>query len=91
MNNVGWEKFIQFLELYAPFSRKTLGAIEKIVEKRDMESNREKLRKVEEYGGNSWEKTSKLVIPETLKKKRLEELSFQDLEGVFNCNAGQKE
>lgn len=64
MNNVGWEKFIQFLELYAPFSRKTLGAIQTMLAKKS---------------------DSVFVIPETLKKKRLEELSFQDLERVLSA------
>jgi len=34
-----WDRFINFLDLFAPFSRKTLGSIEKIVEKHQMERN----------------------------------------------------
>ena len=49
-----------------------------------MESNREKLSKVEEGRGNSREKTRQFVIPEALKKKRLEELSFQDIELIVS-------
>ncbi|HMS90760.1 MAG TPA: rRNA adenine dimethyltransferase family protein [Candidatus Absconditabacterales bacterium] len=31
---INWEKFIEFLELFAPFSRKTLGAIQKMIQKK---------------------------------------------------------
>lgn len=40
--------FIQFLEMFAPFSRKTLGAIEKIVGKHHIEKNGGTSRNVEE-------------------------------------------
>ncbi len=79
------ERLIQFLEMFAPFSRKTLGAIEKIVEKHALsnaEESREKSRKVEEFWGNSWKKISKFIIPESLKKKRLEELDFEELSQI---------
>jgi len=31
---IDWDKLVEFLELFAPFSRKTLGAIEKMINKR---------------------------------------------------------
>jgi hypothetical protein len=43
------DTLIQFLEMFAPFSRKTLGSIEKIIEKHSVEESRTKSRKVEEY------------------------------------------
>lgn len=55
------ERLIQFLEMFAPFSRKTLGAIRTMVNKK--------------LG-------CMFVIPEGLKKKRLEELSFEELEKI---------
>ena len=57
-SGIEWEKFIQFLELYAPFSRKTLGAIQTMVNKKS---------------------DSSFIIPEGLRKKRLEELNFEDI------------
>jgi hypothetical protein len=33
-------------------------------------------------GGKSWKKTSLFSIPEELKKKRLEELNFEELERI---------
>ena len=88
------DKLIEFLELFAPFSRKTLGAIATMLQK-----HWGRLRKVEEYWGNlrkieegwgklrkvekGWGKLRKVSswfsIPEGLKKKRLEELSWEDL------------
>ncbi len=103
---VSWSSFLCFLELYAPFSRKTLGSIEKIVTKRSLEKNSSKsnkidqnwgtLRKIEENwrrsrvfepacpvgredGGKSWKEFCLFSIPETLKKRRLEELNFEDI------------
>ena len=57
------DKFIEFLELFAPFSRKTLGAIATMLQKH---WGREEERKI-------------FSIPENLKKKRLEELSWDEL------------
>lgn len=31
---IEWDKFVEFLEMFAPFSRKTLGAIETMIDKR---------------------------------------------------------
>lgn len=53
-----WNNLIDFLHLFAPFSRKTLGAIHTMVNKKS---------------------DSPFVIPDHLKKKRLEELSWEDL------------
>ncbi len=64
---IEWKKLIEFLELYSGFSRKTLGAIEKIIAKKLKNTSWKKI--VENY----------FEIPENLKKKRLEELSWEDL------------
>lgn len=90
--NIERERLIHFLEMYAPFSRKTLGAIEKIAEKQQLkenstkskkiEKNRTKSSKVEESWGNLWKKISTFVIPGNLKKKRLEELDFDELSQI---------
>lgn len=56
------ERLIQFLEMFAPFSRKTLGAIRTMVNKKS---------------------GCMFVIPEGLKKKRLEELSFEELSTIL--------
>jgi len=56
------DKFIEFLELFAPFSRKTLGAIQKMIQKKS--------------GMN-------IIIPESLQKKRLEELTWKNLESIL--------
>lgn len=57
-----WDKLIQFLDMFAPFSRKTLGAIRTMVNKKS---------------------GCVFVIPESLKKKRLEELSFEELAQII--------
>lgn len=56
------DRLIQFLEMFAPFSRKTLGAIQTMINKKS---------------------DCIFVIPETLKKKRLEELSFEELSKII--------
>lgn len=68
---IEWKKLIEFLELYSGFSRKTLWAIEKIIAK--------KLK------NTSWKKIVEncFEIPENLKKKRLEELTREDLGKIF--------
>lgn len=62
-SGIGWERLIQFLEMFAPFSRKTLGAIRTMVNKKS---------------------GCVFVIPESLKKKRLEELSFEELGQILS-------
>ena len=52
------DKFIEFLELFAPFSRKTLGAIQKMIQKKS---------------------DIKFIIPQSLQKKRLEELDWVNI------------
>jgi 16S rRNA (adenine1518-N6/adenine1519-N6)-dimethyltransferase len=52
------DNLITFLELFASFSRKTLGAIRKMVSKKS---------------------DCKFIIPESLQKKRLEELEWEEL------------
>ena len=59
---IGRDKLIQFLDMFAPFSRKTLGAIRTMVNKKS---------------------GCVFVIPEDVKKKRLEELSFEELEEII--------
>lgn len=57
------DKFVEFLELFAPFSRKTLGAIQTMINKKSDIS---------------------FIVPEALKKKRLEELSWEDLKKILS-------
>lgn len=56
------DKFIAFLELFAPFSRKTLGAIQTMLKKKSEIS---------------------FSIPESLQKKRLEELTWKNIEDIL--------
>jgi len=65
---IKWNSLIEFLDLYSGFSRKTLGAIEKIIAKK-LQKNCVKLQNFR--------------IPEDLKKKRLEELSREDLTEIL--------
>lgn len=67
---IEWKKLIDFLDLYSGFSRKTLWAIEKIVDKHRLTSN-----KIDQH---------KFEIPENLKKKRLEELNWEDIFKILN-------
>ena len=80
---ISWNSFLSFLELYAPFSRKTLGSIATLLEKRDGKSILSNSRKVEEDRGKLWKKTSLFSIPEDLKKKRLEELDSEELSKII--------
>jgi len=57
------DKFVEFLELFAPFSRKTLGAIYTMINKKSDVS---------------------FVVPEALKKKRLEQLTWNDLTTILS-------
>ncbi|MEI7919843.1 MAG: hypothetical protein WCH65_06865 [bacterium] len=66
------DKFVEFLELFAPFSRKTLGAIQTMLHKRSA---------INAPGGR--DKMMKIEIPEALKKKRLEELTWENIEHIF--------
>ena len=67
------DKFIEFLELFAPFSRKTLGAIETMLNKRFA---------IKAPVGR--DKIIKFIIPKNLKKKRLEELDWDDLTTILS-------
>lgn len=60
--HVKFETLIQFLDLYSPFTRKTLGAISTMLTKK-------------------WKNI--FTIPEELKKKRLEELTWGELEEIL--------
>ncbi len=64
------DKLIEFLELFAPFSRKTLGAIQTMINKKSV---------------------CIFSIPESLKKKRLEELSWEDLTIIMEGAKGRKD
>jgi hypothetical protein len=73
--NVKFEKLIQFLDLYSPFTRKTLGAIGTMLTKkvsRDPEVSR--------AGAGCG---TSFVIPEYLRKKRMEELTWEELEEIL--------
>lgn len=60
---IDWNRFVEFLELFAPFSRKTLGAIQTMINKKSDMS---------------------FIIPESLKKKRLEELSWDTIQQILS-------
>lgn len=81
--NIERGKLIQFLEMFAPFSRKTLGSIEKIIAKHSVTSTIKAPSGPVESSPSPRDKMIKFVIPEELKKKRLEELSFQELEQII--------
>lgn len=59
---ITWKVLLKFLDLFAPFSRKTLWAIQTMHAKKS---------------------GCDFVIPESLKKKRLEELTWKELEFVL--------
>lgn len=81
------DRLIEFLELFAPFSRKTLGAISKMLDKRFIiktPCDRDKQLSIDTcpFGG----KMINFVIPESLQKKRLEELTRDDLAIILSKN-----
>ncbi len=59
---IQWDSLIQFLDMFAPFSRKTLGAIQTMINKKS---------------------DCTFIIPPALQKKRLEELSFEELAEII--------
>lgn len=59
---IEFDRLIEFLQLFAPFSRKTLGAIQTMINKKSDTS---------------------FIVPEVLKKKRLEELSWEDIKKIL--------
>jgi len=61
--NIKFDELIRFLDLFSPYSRKTLSKISKMISK----------------------KWGSFVIPENLSNKRLEELSWSQLEEIFNA------
>jgi len=81
------DKLILFLELFAPFSRKTLGAIEKIVDKQNIDKRFTRKapsgREESSPSVRDQQSHSKFIIPEGLKKKRLEEIDFEDLAQIM--------
>ena len=90
---IEWDKFIAFLEMFAPFSRKTLWAIQKMIQKKsDIQRHNEKSKSYENF--HDVEVVSKLkivksvgwikfIVPESLQKKRLEELTWKNLETIL--------
>ena len=92
---ISFEKVVEFLELFAPFSRKTLGAIQTMLNKRfatntplgpykNSSMTRDKsfainVRSVQNTIMN-------FTISESLQKKRLEELSWDDLTTIISRN-----
>ncbi|HKL44418.1 MAG TPA: rRNA adenine N-6-methyltransferase family protein, partial [Candidatus Absconditabacterales bacterium] len=60
--DLNFDKLFEFLDLYSQFSRKTLGAINKILQKQQKNT---------------------FPIPEDLKKKRLEELSWENIKKIL--------
>lgn len=79
------DKLIVFLDLYSGFSRKTLGAIQKILDKHfaiKIDKYWSKLRDKNWWTLMNIDKDN-FRIPENLKKKRLEELNWKDLEGIL--------
>lgn len=73
------DEFVEFLELFAPFSRKTLGAIQTMLTKRLVVKDSSRKDKF-----SSSDTMMKYIIPEILQKKRLEELSWNDLIMIFS-------
>ncbi|HBB04081.1 TPA: hypothetical protein DCZ39_04260 [Patescibacteria group bacterium] len=76
---------IEFLELFAPFSRKTLGAIQTMLTKRfAMKTHcvRDKKPAADQCPSGDERITS--IIPAYLSKKRLEELTWDDLATILN-------
>lgn len=92
------DTFVEFLELFAPFSRKTLWAIQIMLNKRfaiKAPVGRDKssfTTRDKSYAIKWWnDKTIKFVIPEALKKKRLEELTWENIESIFTWISGSSE
>jgi len=91
------DKFIEFLELFAPFSRKTLGAIQTMLAKRFVTKapvGRDKSPSGDKGSSSTHDKRyadkspsgDKMInfkIPESLQKKRLEELTWKNLEMIL--------
>ena len=82
------DTFIKFLELFAPFSRKTLWAIQTMLTKRfaintpfgrDKNSSTTRDKSFAIKVGSAPDTMIKFTIPESLQKKRLEALSWDDL------------
>lgn len=71
--SIPFEKVVEFLELFAPFSRKTLGAISKMIDKRFADKS----------SSSTHDKMIKFIIPEHLQKKRLEELGWDQIEEIL--------
>jgi len=70
---ISFEKMVEFLELFAPFSRKTLGAISKMIDKRFADKS----------SSSTHDKMIKFDIPQHLQKRRLEELDWNQIEEIL--------
>lgn len=87
------DKFIEFLELFAPFSRKTLGAIQTMLNKRfatntplgrDKNSSTTRNKSLAIKVRSAHDTMMNFTIPESLQKKRLEELTWNDLTTILS-------
>lgn len=86
-SRIEWNRFVEFLELFAPFSRKTLWAIQTMIKKKsDIQRHNEKSKFSESFHDVEVLPSGyiKFVIPELLQKKRLEELSWDDLTSILS-------
>jgi len=92
---IPFEKVVEFLELFAPFSRKTLGAIQTMLNKRfatntplgrDKNSSTTRDKSFAIKVRSAHDTMMNFTIPESLQKKRLEELSWDDLTTIFFKN-----
>ena len=72
-----FQSMIKFLDLYSPFTRKTLGAIEKMIDKRFADKSPGVSCDDKSLSGDK--KIKSFTIPEHLRKKRLEELKREEL------------
>lgn len=88
-----FETLVEFLELFAPFSRKTLGSIQKMIQKKsDIQRHNEKSKFSENFHDVEFVPKLKIIksvgwisfdIPSALSSKRLEELSWADLTTIL--------
>ncbi len=80
------ERFIDFLESYAPFSRKTLGAIQTMLAKHSANTigkNRTRSDRIVQDGIPKKKSDIIFIIPESLQKKRLEELDRIQIQQIL--------
>ncbi len=71
ISSISFDRLVAFLDVFSPFSRKTLGAIQTMIDKRLARTD------------VSHSTLVTYTIPEIFKKKRLEELSWNDIEQIL--------